>query len=379
MNVVQRVAARALVGAAVVVSLACARQTAVVPTAAPAKHYVCPACGASCDLAVYDHPGTCPACGMTLVVEGSPQAQRSSERVAILVFDGAEIIDFTGPWEVFGAAGFDVYAVGATKQPVMTSMGMTVVPRYTFAEAPVPTVLVVPGGGIGGVRHDAATLRFLVETSRRAKQTLSVCNGAFLLASAGLLDGLTATTTYGRLDELHAEFPKVTVISDRRYADNGAVVTAAGLSAGIDGALHVVEKLHGRGAAQSVALGIEYDWRPEGGFVRARLADRVMPDIDARSILGDFTVERNEGTADRWEVAIRGTSAKQPGEVMDALEHALLEKKPWRRTSADATSRAWTFADDEGKPWTARASIDAPPPGQEHRGYVVTLSVQRAP
>jgi putative intracellular protease/amidase len=316
---------------------------------------------------------------MTLVAEGSPQAQPNTDRVAVLVFDGAEIIDFSGPWEVFGAAGFDVYAVGATKQPVTTEMGMTVVPRYTFADAPAPTVLVVPGGGVTAARRDPATLRYLVETSRRAKQTLSVCNGAFLLASAGMLDGLAATTTYGLLADLRAEFPKVNVVSDRRYADNGAIVTAAGLSAGIDGALHVVEKLRGRGAAQSAALEIEYDWRPEGGFVRARLADRLIPDVDVNAILGDVAVERYEGTSERWEVVVRGTSPKQPANVMDALERAFVEKKAWRRASADETSRGWTFTDDEGKPWTARASIEVPTPERGHGGYVVTLRVQREP
>jgi putative intracellular protease/amidase len=374
-NIVLRLAARALVSVAIAVSLACAHRATVVASASPAKRYACPACGSSCDLVTYDHPGTCPRCGMPLVEEGSAAAQGHVDRVAVLVYDGAEIIDFTGPWEVFGAEGFDVYAVGATNKPVTTSMGMTVVPRYTFADAPAPTVLVVPGGAVRDARRDPATRQFLVETSRRAKVTLSVCNGAFLLADAGLLDGLTATTTYGHLGELRAEFPKVNVVSDRRFADNGAIVTAAGLSAGIDGALHVVEKLRGRGTAQTTALALEYGWQPEGGFVRARLADRVIPDVDVQAILGDAHVERNEGAADRWDVVVRGASSRAPGDVMDAVERALVEKGRWRRTSGDGTSRAWSFADDAGAAWKGTASIAS----TADRAYVVALHVERAP
>src|SRR5262249_27321862 len=138
----------------------------------------------------------CPVCGMPLVEQGSKEAQGSAGKpVAILVFDGAEIIDFTGPWEVFGAAGFDVYTVAATREPVTTAMGMKVVPRYTFADAPRAAILVVPGGTVKGARSSEATSRWVKEASAHAEQTMSVCNGAFILAGAGLLDGLTATTT----------------------------------------------------------------------------------------------------------------------------------------------------------------------------------------
>jgi putative intracellular protease/amidase len=126
------------------------------------KHYVCPPCGSPCDDVVYDHPGSCPACGLTLVEQGTQAAVAAPGRpVAILVFDGAEIIDFTGPWEVFGAAGFDVYTVAQAKDPITTAMGMKVVPRYTFADAPQPEVLLVPGGGVEGARASQATLKWV--------------------------------------------------------------------------------------------------------------------------------------------------------------------------------------------------------------------------
>src|SRR5207244_3534670 len=135
-----------------------------------------------------------------------------------------------------------------------------------------------------------------------AKVVLSVCNGAFLLAKAGLLDGLQATTFAPLIDELRAAAPQTKVVSDKRYVDNGKIVTSAGLSSGLDGALHVVEKLLGRGRAQLVATGLEYDWDPESRYVRAALADkylraayRVLEDLpDAQPL-------RHEGGRDQWQ------------------------------------------------------------------------------
>ncbi|HTY40840.1 MAG TPA: DJ-1/PfpI family protein [Thermoanaerobaculia bacterium] len=237
------------------------------PGAAPAAGWVCAPCDMACDQTVYDEPGTCPKCGLKLVrKEAADRAKETSARpkVAILVFDGVQIIDSMGPYEVFGASGFEVYTVGRTKTPVTTAMGLTIVPRYDFADAPAPAVLVVPGGGVRGARESEATLRFVRETTARAQHTLSVCNGAFILGSAGLLDGLSATTTAGLVGELRAEFPKTRVVGDRRFVDNGKIVTAGGLSAGIDGALHVVARMMGDATAARVAVGEEYDWHPEG-------------------------------------------------------------------------------------------------------------------
>ena len=191
-------------------------------------------------------------------------ADAGERRVAILVFDGVQIIDSMGPYEIFGAAGFDVFTVAETTAPVTTSMGLTLVPSHAFADAPHADVLVVPGGSVRAARANAALLRYVRETTAHDVHTLSVCNGAFILASAGLLDGLTATTTAGLIERLRSEFPKTTVVDDRRFVDNGKIVTAGGLSAGMDGALHVVSRVLGEPAAQRVAAGEEYDWKPDG-------------------------------------------------------------------------------------------------------------------
>lgn len=221
---------------------------------APAKPpvYQCPPCDAPCDLATYDKPGTCPHCGMALV--------SAPKKVAILVFDHVEIIDYTGPYEMFGAAGCDVFTVAATKDPIKTAMGMVVVPTYSFAGAPKADVLVIPGGGVEKPCSHSATQRFIKEATAQNRYTLSVCNGAFILAHTGLLDGLSATTTKGNIPKLAKQFPKLKVLGDRRYVDNGHIITAAGLSAGIDGALHVIEKLMGAEVANKVAAYEEYPW-----------------------------------------------------------------------------------------------------------------------
>ena len=346
---------------------------AAAPAPAPTKHYVCPPCGAPCDVVVYDHPGTCPACGMTLVEQGTPAAAApAGRRVAILVFDGVEIIDFTGPYEVFGAAGFDVYTVGETKAVVTTAMGMQVVPKHSFADAPQPSVVVVPGGGVQQARRNAATLRWITEAGKGADETMSVCNGAFILASAGLLDGLTATTTFHLIRRLASEFPKTTVVSDRRFVDNGKIITTAGLSSGIDGALHVVEKLSGRGEAQAAALQIEYNWDPDSSYVRAKLADRLIPDVDLDST-GKWRVERAEGTTDRFDIAVRGQSPLSALDLMTKIEGVLAAKGKWRTVSSTDSSKEFRFEDERGKPWTGRLTVETV--SADAREYIVRLSI----
>ena len=201
---------------------------------AKAKHYVCPPCGAPCDAAVFDKPGVCPKCGMTLVdADEAKAATAAQKKVAFLLFYGAEVIDFAGPYEMFGV-NCDVYTVGETGKPVTTAMGLTVVPKYSFADAPRPDVLVVPGGGVKASTENPALLKWVTDTTARDQITMSVCNGAFILAKAGLLDGLSATTTAGNIDRLAQQFPKTKVVRDQRFVDNGKIVTTCGLSAGID-------------------------------------------------------------------------------------------------------------------------------------------------
>jgi putative intracellular protease/amidase/YHS domain-containing protein len=192
---------------------------------------------------------------------------RPRKNVALFVFDGMEILDFAGPAEVFSSAGkgraFHVYTVGVTKDPITSQGLITTAPRFTIADCPKPDLIVVPGGNTRAVAKDPRVLDWLRQRAPETEVTLSVCTGAFVLANAGLLNGKAATTHWGSVERLREQFPKVAVQDDRRFVDNGKVVTAAGVSAGIDAALHVVDRLLGRLTARETARYMEYDWRPE--------------------------------------------------------------------------------------------------------------------
>jgi putative intracellular protease/amidase len=296
------------------------------------------------------------------------------KRVAIVLFDGVEIIDYSGPYEVFGAADYDVYTVGRTTTPVTTAMGLTVTPKYDFAHAPEPDLVVVPGGNVSQPRADPQTLSWIRAEAGRSQHIMSVCNGALILADAGLLDGLEATATYYWIPRMRAQYPKIHMVDDRRFVDNGKIVTTAGLSAGIDGALHMVEVMDGQGRAQVVALGIEYDWRPKGGFVRAALADAQIPDVDLDPI-GDWHTLKTEGSADRWEKVLGGSSSRSSAEISGYMGKAF-EDGLWTRAGATGDGSQWRFTGRDGKPWTGALRVTADP-AQAGR-YVMTLDIARA-
>lgn len=185
----------------------------------------------------------------------------SSLRVAVLLFEGVEEIDYAGPIEAFGASGAKVFTVGQTKATVESVWGLKVTPNYDFSDAPEADVLVVPGGGIKEAWKNAKLLDWIRERSAKVKIVMSVCSGAFILGKAGLLDGIPATTTASLRPQLAQMFPG-TKVSDKRFVDAGKVVTTAGLSAGIDGTLYVIERESGRKQAEAVATYMEYNWKP---------------------------------------------------------------------------------------------------------------------
>ncbi len=185
--------------------------------------------------------------------------------VAILVYEGVELLDFAGPGEVFAAArgsggrAFRVFTVAASKSSIRSQGFVEVTPEFSFADCPAPDLVVVPGGN---VPDDRAHVEWVQRCAAACELVMSVCNGAYLLADAGLLDGLEATTHHGSLEELAGAHPKTRVYTNRRFVDSGKILTCAGVSAGIDGALHVVERLLGDESARRTARYMEYEWRP---------------------------------------------------------------------------------------------------------------------
>ncbi|MBL9123853.1 MAG: DJ-1/PfpI family protein, partial [Planctomycetaceae bacterium] len=187
--------------------------------------------------------------------------------VAILLFDDVEVLDFCGPFEVFGVTGRNEpeppFRVGtvAEKSPIAARNGLSVNPAYSLETCPPADILLVPGGwGTRREMHNARLVEWVRQRAAAAELVLSVCTGALILGQAGLLDGLEATTHFGAIDLLRESAPHCTVTPARRFVDNGRVITSAGISAGIDMSLHVVARLLGKPIAEETARYMEYRW-----------------------------------------------------------------------------------------------------------------------
>ena len=196
------------------------------------------------------------------------------KNVAIFIYDGVEILDFGGPGEVFAATrngdehAFNVYTVAADPEPILSQGFITTTPEYTIAACPPPDIIVLPGGDQRQSAADPRVIGWIQGASEQAEVVMSVCTGAMLLSRAGLLDGKEATTWYGAIERLRDATPAATIHAGTRFVDNGQIVTTAGVSAGIDGALHVVARLFGMDAALRTARYMEYDkWVPENGLI----------------------------------------------------------------------------------------------------------------
>ncbi len=334
----------------------------------------------------------------TTMGQSAPSAAQkqptAKTNVAIFIFDGVQIIDYAGPYEVFGGARFNVYTVAPQKQPITTIYGMKVTPDYDFSNHPKPDILVIPGGGRSSanpsswkpglpVEDDPRIFKWVQDTAAQSQYVLSVCNGAFTLARAGLLDGLSATTTMPFLARLKEVAPRTKVITDKRWVDNGKIVTSGGLSAGIDAALHVVAKVLGPGDAQFLALGLEYRWDPEGEYSRAALADKYMrflfQGIEAESLA-------RQGDRDCWENKWK-VSAASAAAILSLVDNTLANNKTYgppsnvkwvRQDAAPAKNDSrslWQFVDEEGQKWTGVASVE--PFAGEANKFLLTLKIAR--
>ena len=340
------------------------------------KVYVCPPCHDDHDKVEYDKPGSCPVCGMALIEKSeaakeearmAAQMARGSggqtprRRAEILVFPGVEIIDFGAPYEILGQAGLEVATVAEKPEPIATAMGLKITPDFTLANAPPANVIVVPGGNVLATQQSPAVQAWLRSRAESAEVVLSVCNGAFILAKAGLLDGKSATTFASLIEGLRAAAPKTTVVSDKRWVDNGKIVTSAGLSSGIDGALHVVEKLYGKGAAQKVAVTLEYNWDREGRWVRAQLADRFLRGLYSAANDWDRDILSHEGSADSWENRWRVRTSESPAQMLGGVASALGVTARDAKGGPGTSASTWTFHDEKGAAWmgTATAGPDA--------------------
>lgn len=196
-----------------------------------------------------------------------------SINIGIYVFDEVEVLDFAGPYEVFTTATrmhsrnsrddrplFNVFTVGRSTAPVRARAGLKVDPDFSIADHPHIDCLVVPGGVVTAELEKPDVIRWISDQSVPQRVVTAVCTGAFLLVKTGKLAGKQVTTHWEDIDDLKEMFPSVDVLSTLRWVDEGAFVTSAGISAGIDMSLHMVERLHSRELAERTALQMDFDW-----------------------------------------------------------------------------------------------------------------------
>ncbi len=188
------------------------------------------------------------------------------KNTAILLFDDVEVLDFAGPFEVFSVTDelsehqrLNVYTVAKEKKPICARNGLSINPDYSIENAPKPQILIVPGGeGTRPVLGQDEIISWINQSAMTAEKVLSVCSGALLLAKAGLLRGLRATTHHQVFDALESLAPETEIVKGQRFVDNGKIITSAGITAGIDMSLYVIEQIFGPEVADSTADYMEY-------------------------------------------------------------------------------------------------------------------------
>jgi YHS domain-containing protein/putative intracellular protease/amidase len=214
--------------------------------------------------------------------------------VAFPISDGVEVIDFSGPWEVFqqamlpddpdNARGFELYTVAESTQPV-TGSGLKIMPQYTFENAPAPKVIV-----IAEQSGNDAMQNWILKSHSSTDLTMSVCTGAFLLAKTGLLAGKAATTHHGAYGQFGMKFKDIQLKRGYRFVEAGNnLATSGGLTSGIDLALRVVERYYGRVAAERTAYYMEYQgkgWMDSSGAANSAYLTKATADAPVDPVCG---------------------------------------------------------------------------------------------
>ena len=201
---------------------------------------------------------------------------------AFVLGKNAEVLDVCGPLEVFAVAAtkdgkqlFAPYMVAATKDPVTVGGGMKVVPDYNFKTAPQPKVIVIPAMDMTGPPQEMYD--WIRAASKATDVTMSVCNGAYVLAKTGLLNGKSATAHHGGYFMFAAMYPEVHLKRGARFVEEGNLASSGGISSGIDLALRVVERYVGRDLTEQVIDGMEYQGKgwlnPDSNESFARMPD----------------------------------------------------------------------------------------------------------
>lgn len=222
----------------------------------------------------------------------------TAKRIVFVVFPDFQILDLTGPHEVFAQArrhtadqsGYTIETVAGRTAPVRSTGGLAITPTGAAGElrGPVDTLIAVGGPGVQRACEDPWLVGWFARTSRRARRTASVCSGAYLLAGAGLLDGRRAVTHWGRCADLAARYPEVTVDPDPIFVRDGSIWTSAGVTAGLDMALAMVEEDHGAEVSRTIARQLVMFVQRPGGQTQfsAQLAAQLPSRTPLREVQG---------------------------------------------------------------------------------------------
>ncbi|NWK87849.1 DJ-1/PfpI family protein [Raoultella terrigena] len=192
-----------------------------------------------------------------------------SIQVGIYIFDNVEVLDFAGPYEVFTCASrvhrgetplFNVFTVGETRETIRARAGLQLSPEATIDNHPPIDCLIIPGGIVDAELAKSGVIEWIYQQSLKTVITASVCTGSFLLAKSGILSAKSTTTHWEDIADFRMMFPQVLVKEGLRWVDEGAIVSSAGISAGIDMSLHLVERFSDRALAELTAKQLEFDW-----------------------------------------------------------------------------------------------------------------------
>ena len=260
--------------------------------------------------------------------------------VAVFLYDNMELLDFAGPTEVFAATrGFNVYSVSVDGQPLECNQTGKILnkitPDYSMQNAPVPDVVIFPGGGTGPISENPLVLQWVKDIAAKGTFLMSVCTGASVLANTGLLAGKNITTWYGFIPSLQSSHPELKVLENTRFVDNGIYLTTAGVSAGIDGALHLVSRIKGLDVAKATARYMEYDkWNPGQG--RIDVKNEVIEQIRNQKLMEKTAFVIPEGKAVPYEGEFKNLAfeLRDQNKIEDAIKVLELCVKYYPKSSA---------------------------------------------
>lgn len=191
--------------------------------------------------------------------------EKKTYNVAIVIYEGVELFDFAGPGEVFAAAkntdvaDFNVFTVAPTKETITSQTFLSINPNYSINDAPKIDILLIPGGNTNSLLNDENFMKWTNQIYPKLQNFISVCKGVFIPAKLGLLNNLKATTHYSAVSGLRNGYSKINVIEEEKFIDNGKIITAGGVSSGVEGSLHMVRRIAGISAAKQVARYMMYD------------------------------------------------------------------------------------------------------------------------